>query len=133
MLFLSKVHAEFMRHFQPSQPGNLLFELLVFVERLSGGRLTPHYRSVDWQYNELSLHEVLFGKGSRLSNCLLALIIHPEEQVQLQACRAIFKLQQQTEGAEVALAGETKTGFNNVVFDSIGNIPAAESILMPEC
>uniref|UniRef100_A0A8D2JHB4 Armadillo repeat containing 12 n=1 Tax=Varanus komodoensis TaxID=61221 RepID=A0A8D2JHB4_VARKO len=89
-----QVHPEFLNLFQPSQPGNLLFELLLFMERLCEGRLTPHYQSVHWQYNESSLHEVVFGEDSRLADSLLSLIIHPEEGVQIQACRVILKLQQ---------------------------------------
>lgn len=93
-----KVHPEFLSLFQPSQLGSLLFELLVLVERLCEGRLTPHYQSGHWQYNELSLHEVLFGINSRLADCLLSLIIHPEEEVQIQACRVILKMQLNEEG-----------------------------------
>nr|XP_020650934.1 armadillo repeat-containing protein 12 [Pogona vitticeps] len=93
-----QVYPEFLNLFQTSQPGNLLFELLVFVERLCEGRLTPHYQAVHWQYNESSLHEVLFGDDSRLADCLLSLIIHPEEEVQIQACRVILKLQLNEEG-----------------------------------
>ncbi|XP_053103405.1 armadillo repeat-containing protein 12-like isoform X2 [Hemicordylus capensis] len=76
-----QVHQDFLNLFQPSRSGNLLFELLVFVERLCEGRLTPQYQSVHWQYNELSLHEVLFGEHSHLADNLLSLIIHPEEEM----------------------------------------------------
>nr|KAF6362524.1 armadillo repeat containing 12 [Pipistrellus kuhlii] len=75
------------------QSGSLLFEVLVFAERLSEGRNTPHYRAVKWHYNEKSLHEALFGEKSRLADRLLALVIHPEEEVQIQACKVIVSLQ----------------------------------------
>ncbi|XP_040838888.1 armadillo repeat-containing protein 12 isoform X3 [Ochotona curzoniae] len=78
---------------QSSQPGSLLFEVLVFAERLSEGRNSPHYRAVKWHYNEQSLHEALFGNESRLADRLLALVIHPEEEVQIQACKVIVSLQ----------------------------------------
>ncbi|KAL4676604.1 hypothetical protein H8959_010749 [Pygathrix nigripes] len=75
------------------QPGSLLYEVLVFAERLSEGRNAPHYRAVKWHYNEQSLHESLFGEESRLADRLLALVIHPEEDVQIQACKVIVSLQ----------------------------------------
>ncbi|XP_021562374.1 armadillo repeat-containing protein 12 isoform X3 [Carlito syrichta] len=78
---------------QSTQPGSLLFEVLVFAERLSEGRNAPHYRAVKWHYNEQSLHESLFGEDSRLADRLLALVIHPEEDVQIQACKVIVSLQ----------------------------------------
>uniref|UniRef100_A0A8D0E6W7 Armadillo repeat-containing domain-containing protein n=1 Tax=Salvator merianae TaxID=96440 RepID=A0A8D0E6W7_SALMN len=93
-VLFQKVHSRFLSLFQTSRPGNLLFELLVFVERLCEGRLTLQYQSVPRQYNELSLHEVLFGEESRLADHLLSLIIHPEEEVQIQACRVILKFHQ---------------------------------------
>ncbi|XP_067387752.1 armadillo repeat-containing protein 12 [Emydura macquarii macquarii] len=88
-----QVHADFLNLFHSSLPGNLLYEVLVFVEKLSEGRLTPQYQSVLWEYNELSLHEVLFGEDSRLADRLLSLIIHPEEEVQIQACKVILSIQ----------------------------------------
>ncbi|XP_036024382.1 armadillo repeat-containing protein 12 isoform X3 [Onychomys torridus] len=78
---------------QSSQPGSLLFEVLVFAERLSEGRNATHYRAVKWHYNEQSLHEALFGDESRLADRLLSLVIHPEEEVQIQACKVIVSLQ----------------------------------------
>ncbi|XP_007534313.1 armadillo repeat-containing protein 12 isoform X2 [Erinaceus europaeus] len=88
-----QVHPNFLHLFQSSQPGSLLVEALVFAERLSEGRNTPHYRAVKWHYNEQSLHEALFGDESRLADRLLALVIHPEEEVQIQACKVIVSLQ----------------------------------------
>ncbi|XP_023620552.1 armadillo repeat-containing protein 12 isoform X1 [Myotis lucifugus] len=88
-----QVHTNFLNLFQVKQPGSLLFEVLVFAERLSEGRNTPHYRAVKWHYNEQSLHEALFGEKSRLADRLLALVIHPEEEVQIQACKVIVSLQ----------------------------------------
>ncbi|XP_070312646.1 armadillo repeat-containing protein 12 isoform X4 [Odocoileus virginianus] len=87
------VHSNFLNLFQSTQPGSLLFEVLVFAERLSEGRSSPHYRAVKWHYNEQSLHEALFGDDSRLADRLLALVIHPEEDVQIQACKVIVSLQ----------------------------------------
>ncbi|XP_008838319.1 armadillo repeat-containing protein 12 isoform X2 [Nannospalax galili] len=78
---------------QTSQPGSLLFEVLVFAERLSEGRNASHYGAVKWHYNEQSLHEALFGDESRLADRLLSLVIHPEEEVQIQACKVIVSLQ----------------------------------------
>ncbi|XP_060089271.1 armadillo repeat-containing protein 12-like [Heteronotia binoei] len=126
-----QVCAEFMNFFQPSQPGNLLVAMLVLVERLSEGHLTPHYQSVNWQYNELSLHEVLFGEDSRLSDRLLSLIIHPEEKVQIQSLKVIYKLQL-SEGMEITAVSETDSSLSSFVFGSIGNTTVAESRLS-EC
>ncbi|KAH0618767.1 hypothetical protein JD844_018230, partial [Phrynosoma platyrhinos] len=98
---LAKAPPEFLSLFQPSLPGNLLSELLIFVERLSAGRLSPQYQSVQWQYNDNSLHEVIFGDNSRLSDRLLALIIHPEEEVQAQACKVILSLRLNKEESRV--------------------------------
>ncbi|XP_012790217.1 armadillo repeat-containing protein 12 isoform X1 [Sorex araneus] len=88
-----QVHPTFLNLFQCCRPSNLLYEILVFAERLSEGRNCPHYRAVKWQYNEQSLHEALFGANSRLADRLLALVIHPEEDVQIQACKVIVSLQ----------------------------------------
>ncbi|XP_053459707.1 armadillo repeat-containing protein 12 [Nycticebus coucang] len=88
-----QVHSNFLNLFQSTHPGSLLFEVLVFAERLSEGRNAAHYRAVNWHYNEQSLHEALFGDGSRLADRLLALVIHPEEDVQIQACKVIVSLQ----------------------------------------
>ena len=87
------MHCNFLNLFQSTQPGSLLFEVLVFAERLSEGRSSPHYRAVKWHYNKQSLHEALFGDDSRLADRLLALVIHPEEDVQIQACKVIVSLQ----------------------------------------
>ncbi|XP_012502111.1 PREDICTED: armadillo repeat-containing protein 12 [Propithecus coquereli] len=88
-----QVHSNFLNLFQSTKPGSLLFEVLVFAERLSEGQNASHYRAVKWHYNEQSLHEALFGDESRLADRLLALVIHPEEDVQIQACRVIVSLQ----------------------------------------
>ncbi|KAM6183551.1 armadillo repeat-containing protein 12 isoform 2-T2 [Erethizon dorsatum] len=88
-----QVHSDFLNLFQATQPGSLLLEVLVLAERLSEGRNSPHYRAVKWHYNEQSLHEALFGDESRLADRLLALVIHPEEDVQIQACKVIVSLQ----------------------------------------
>ncbi|XP_045150723.1 armadillo repeat-containing protein 12 [Echinops telfairi] len=88
-----QVHPNFLNLFQSTQPGSLLFEVLVFAERLSEGRNAPHYRVVKWHYNEQSVHEALFRDESRLADRLLALVIHPEEDVQIQACKVIVSLQ----------------------------------------
>ncbi|XP_053248902.1 armadillo repeat-containing protein 12-like isoform X1 [Podarcis raffonei] len=95
---------EFLSLFQPSLPGNLLYEMLVFVERLSEGRLSPQYQSMQWQYSDNSLHETIFGNNSRLSDRLLALIIHPEEEVQAQACKVILSLRLNREESKVVSA-----------------------------
>lgn len=79
----SQVHSNFLNLFQSTQPGSLLLEVLVFAERLSEGRSSPHYRAVKWHYNEQSVHEAVFGDDSRLADRLLALVIHPEEDVQI--------------------------------------------------
>ncbi|XP_057349723.1 armadillo repeat-containing protein 12 isoform X4 [Manis pentadactyla] len=88
-----QVHSNFLNLLQCTQPGSLLFELLVFAERLSEGQNSPHYCAVRWHYSERSLHEALFGEDSRLADRLLALVIHPEEDVQIQACKVIVSLQ----------------------------------------
>lgn len=121
------MHPEFLSLFQPSQLGSLLFELLVLVERLCEGRLTPHYQSGHWQYNELSLYEVLFGNNSRLADCLLSLIIHPEEEVQIQACRVILKLQLNEEG-EMAGIQSTNSSLSKFFYEINVDGPNAEPI-----
>ncbi|XP_029389057.1 armadillo repeat-containing protein 12 [Mus pahari] len=88
-----QVRCNFLNLFQSTQPGSLLFEVLVFAEHLSEGRNATHYRAVKWHYNEQSLHEALFGDESRLADRLLSLVIHPEEEVQIQACKVIVSLQ----------------------------------------
>ncbi|XP_015668080.1 armadillo repeat-containing protein 12 [Protobothrops mucrosquamatus] len=120
-----QVHPEFLSLFQSSQLGSLLFELLVLVERLCEGRLTPHYQSGHWQYNELSLHEVLFGNNSRLADCLLSLIIHPEEEVQIQACRVILKQQLNEEG-EMAGIQNTNSSLSKFFCEINAEGPSAE-------
>ncbi|XP_074167258.1 armadillo repeat-containing protein 12 isoform X2 [Sminthopsis crassicaudata] len=108
-----QVHSNFLNLFQSTQPGSLLFEVLVFAERLSEGRSSPHYRAVNWQYNEQSLHEALFGDESRLADRLLALVIHPEEEVQIQACKVIVSLQcPQDIGNRPSSSLETSSYFN---------------------
>ncbi|KAF6364052.1 armadillo repeat containing 12 [Rhinolophus ferrumequinum] len=109
-----QVHSNFLNLFQASQPGSLLFEVLVFAERLSEGRNTPHYRAVKWHYNEQSLHEALFGDESRLADRLLALVIHPEEEVQIQACKVIVSLQCPKDvGLRTSLGQASRSCFNN--------------------
>ncbi|GAB1300795.1 Armadillo repeat-containing protein 12 [Apodemus speciosus] len=88
-----QVRPNFLNLFQSSQPGSLLLEVLVFAEHLSEGRNATHYRAVKWHYNEQSLHEALFGDESKLADRLLSLVIHPEEEVQIQACKVIVSLQ----------------------------------------
>ncbi|XP_058033822.1 uncharacterized protein LOC131195703 isoform X2 [Ahaetulla prasina] len=99
---LTKAPADFLNLFQTSQPGNLLFEMLVFVEQLSEGRQSPQYQSMQWDYNKNSLHEIIFGDNSRLSERLLALIVHPEEDVQTQACKVILSLKINKEESRIS-------------------------------
>ncbi|XP_042842135.1 armadillo repeat-containing protein 12 isoform X3 [Panthera tigris] len=109
-----QVHANFLNLFQSTQPGSLLFEVLVFAERLSEGRNSPHYRAVKWHYNEQSLHEALFGDESRLADRLLALVIHPEEEVQIQACKVIVSLQcSQDVGVRPSVCQPSRSYFNS--------------------
>ncbi|XP_008590243.1 PREDICTED: armadillo repeat-containing protein 12 [Galeopterus variegatus] len=109
-----QVHSNFLTLFQSTQPGSLLFEVLVFAERLSEGRNAPHYRAVKWHYNERSLHEALFGDESRLADRLLALVIHPEEDVQIQACKVIVSLQcPQDVGARPSSCQPSHSYFRN--------------------
>lgn len=106
------MHADFLNLFHASLSGNLLREVLVFAERLSEGRLTPQYQSVHWEYNELSLHEALFGDSSRLADRLLALIVHPEEEVQIQACKVILSIQlSKEEAATISTAQRVQSSF----------------------
>ncbi|XP_042317357.1 armadillo repeat-containing protein 12-like [Sceloporus undulatus] len=129
---------EFLSLFQPSLPGNLLCELLIFVERLSAGRLSPQYQSVQWQYNDNSLHEVIFGDTSRLSDRLLALIIHPEEEVQAQACKVILSLRLNKEesrvisglpfGANISVHPLESTRASQADTSSLSNHPLFSSI-----
>ncbi|XP_039179329.1 armadillo repeat-containing protein 12-like isoform X4 [Crotalus tigris] len=93
---------DFLNLFQTSQPGNLLYEMLVLLERLSEGRQSPQYLSMQWDYNKNSLHEIIFGDNSRLSERLLALIVHPEEDVQTQACKVILSLKINKEESRIS-------------------------------
>nr|XP_031290711.1 armadillo repeat-containing protein 12 isoform X2 [Camelus dromedarius] len=108
-----QVQSNFLNLFQSTQPGSLLFEVLVFAERLSEGRSSPHYRAVKWHYNEQSVHEALFGDDSRLADRLLALVIHPEEDVQIQACKVIVSLQCPPEVGVLPSCPPSHSCFNN--------------------
>ncbi|XP_060629170.1 armadillo repeat-containing protein 12-like isoform X1 [Anolis sagrei] len=129
----SQAPPEFLSLFQPSLPGNLLCELLIFVERLSAGRLSPQYQSVQWHYNDNSLHEVIFGDNSRLSDRLLALIIHPEEEVQTEACKVILSLRLNKEesrvlsgppfGANISIGPLESTRISQADNSSLSNHP----------
>ncbi|XP_077192443.1 armadillo repeat-containing protein 12-like isoform X2 [Paroedura picta] len=133
---------DFLSFFLPSLPEHLLYEMLVFVEQLSEGRLTPQYQSTQWQYNDLSLHTVIFGDNTHLSDRLLALVVHPEEEVQLQACRAILSLRLNKDGNRVIsnLPFSTDISAHNIAstrsnqpnllpFDpSISSSPATSSV-----
>ncbi|XP_039179328.1 armadillo repeat-containing protein 12-like isoform X3 [Crotalus tigris] len=99
---LTKAPTDFLNLFQTSQPGNLLYEMLVLLERLSEGRQSPQYLSMQWDYNKNSLHEIIFGDNSRLSERLLALIVHPEEDVQTQACKVILSLKINKEESRIS-------------------------------
>uniref|UniRef100_A0A8D0H7R0 Armadillo repeat-containing domain-containing protein n=1 Tax=Sphenodon punctatus TaxID=8508 RepID=A0A8D0H7R0_SPHPU len=88
-----QVNPNFLNLFQNLQLENFLSELLFFVEKLSEGCLSPQYRAMHWEYNELSLHEILFGNNSHLADCLICLLMNREEEVQKQACNVILSLQ----------------------------------------
>ncbi|XP_020653566.3 armadillo repeat-containing protein 12 [Pogona vitticeps] len=120
---------EFLSLFQPSLPGNLLCELLVFVECLSVGRLSPQYQSVDWQYSDNSLHETIFGENSRLPDRLLALIIHPEEDVQAQACKVIPSLRLNREESKMASGPPFDANISVQPLESTRISQAANSVL----
>ncbi|XP_038605524.1 armadillo repeat-containing protein 12 [Tachyglossus aculeatus] len=102
-----QVRPDFLSLFQPTQPGGLLCEALVLAERLSEGRGSPHYQAVQWEYNEQSLHAALFGDASRLADRLLALVVHPEEEVQIHACKVIVSLQYPSEAGSQARPVDT--------------------------
>ncbi|XP_066480744.1 armadillo repeat-containing protein 12-like [Tiliqua scincoides] len=123
-----QVHPDFLNLFQPSRPGNLLYELLVFVEQLTEGRLAPQYQLTYQQYNELSLHEVLFGNDSRIADHLLSLVIHPEEEVQIQACRVILKLQ--LEDREISSNQNPDAAFGSFLAESNIGSPLASSTII---
>ncbi|XP_062450782.1 armadillo repeat-containing protein 12 [Rhea pennata] len=97
-----QVQPDFLRLLHASQPGGLLREALVLVETLHEGCLSPAYRAARREYNEQSLHQALFGEDSRLADHLLAVFVHPEEEVQLQACKVILSLQLGKEDAAAA-------------------------------
>ncbi|XP_015267307.1 PREDICTED: armadillo repeat-containing protein 12-like [Gekko japonicus] len=119
-----QVPPEFLSLFHPSLPGNLLHEMLVFVERLNERRLTPQYQSIHWQYNNFSLHSIIFGENSRLSDRLLALIIHPEEEVQIQACKVILSLRLNKEESKVISSLPFSADISSYSNDpSLGNLP----------
>ncbi|XP_029429294.1 armadillo repeat-containing protein 12 isoform X2 [Rhinatrema bivittatum] len=88
-----QVFPDFLSLFSPQLPGNVLCQMLILVQSLNVGMNNPQYQSVFWEYNEESLHEALFGQDSRLPNKLLALILHPEEDVQRQVCQVILCLE----------------------------------------
>ncbi|XP_061486605.1 armadillo repeat-containing protein 12-like [Rhineura floridana] len=133
---------EFLSLFQSSLPGNLLYEMLVFVERLSEGRLSPQYQSMQWQYGDNSLHETIFGDNSRLSDRLLALIIHPEEEVQAQACKVILSLRLNREesrvvsalpfGANISVYPLESTRISQVNNSTLSNHPFSPTTLSTE-
>ncbi|XP_068773949.1 armadillo repeat-containing protein 12 isoform X2 [Struthio camelus] len=110
-----QVQPDFLSLLHASQPGSLLREMLVFVEVLNEGCLSPAYQAAHHEYNEQSLHEALFGEGSRLADRLLAVFVHPEEEVQLQACKVILSLQL---GKEDATATTLSSHSFDTTFDT---------------
>ncbi|XP_025912301.1 armadillo repeat-containing protein 12 [Apteryx rowi] len=99
-----QVQPDFLSLLQPSQPGELLREMLLLVEALNAGCRSAAYRAARRQHGERSLHAALFGDGSRLADRLLAAFAHPEEEVQLRACKVILGLRLRKEDADTTTA-----------------------------
>lgn len=102
----------------------------MFVEQLTDVRQAPQYQSTHQQYNELSLHEILFGDESRIADHLLSLVIHPEEEVQIQACRVILKMQ--LEEGEIAGNQNPDAAFSSFLVESDIRTPFASSTIISE-
>ncbi|KAM8795895.1 armadillo repeat-containing protein 12 [Eudromia elegans] len=105
-----QVQPDFLSLLHASQPGALLREMLRLVEVLHEGSQRPAFRAARRPYGERSLQRALFGDDSRLAERLLAVFVHPEEEVQLQACKVILSLQLAKEdAANGAAAGADAT------------------------
>ncbi|XP_026533924.1 armadillo repeat-containing protein 12-like isoform X3 [Notechis scutatus] len=128
----TKVPADFLNLFQTSHPGNLLCKMLAFVERLSEGRQSPQYQSMQWDYNKNSLHEIIFGDNSRLSERLLALIVHPEEDVQTQACKLILSLKINKEESRIFSGHHLGSEFSGYPLESTRQSQIANASLISQ-
>ncbi|XP_021233059.1 armadillo repeat-containing protein 12 isoform X2 [Numida meleagris] len=104
-----QVPENFLTTLQTSLSGPVLYELLLLLEVLHEGCTQPRRTAVHNSTDTCSLHEALFGDSSRLAELLLATFVHPEEEVQLQACRVILSLQFCTPGRNLAATTTTTT------------------------
>ncbi|XP_035202754.1 armadillo repeat-containing protein 12 isoform X1 [Oxyura jamaicensis] len=103
-----QVQPEFLSLMNNSQPAKLLCEMLALVEVLHGGCAKPRRPSKSPQSGSCSLYEVLFGENSHLADHLLVMFVHPEESVQLHACRLIMSLQLYKLDMEIAAGALSK-------------------------
>ncbi|XP_040391686.1 armadillo repeat-containing protein 12 isoform X3 [Cygnus olor] len=108
------------------QPGKLLCEMLLLVEVLHGGCAKSRRPSKSPKSGSCSLYEVLFGENSHLDKHLLVMFVHPEERVQLQACKLIMSLRLYKLDAEIAAAALSKHGAGSAA--SLHVSPSGESI-----
>lgn len=123
---LGQVRPEFLSLMNNSQPGKLLCEMLLLVEVLHGGCAKPRRPSKSPKSGSCSLYEVLFGENSHLDEHLLVMFVHPEERVQLQACKLIMSLWLYKLDAEIAAAALGKHGAGSAA--SLHVSPSGESI-----
>uniref|UniRef100_A0A8B9C5L5 Armadillo repeat containing 12 n=1 Tax=Anser brachyrhynchus TaxID=132585 RepID=A0A8B9C5L5_9AVES len=121
-----QVRPEFLSLMNNSQPGKLLCEMLLLVEVLHGGCAKPRRPSKSPKSGSCSLYEVLFGENSHLDEHLLVMFVHPEERVQLQACKLIMSLWLYKLDAEIAAAALGKHGAGSAA--SLHVSPSGESI-----
>nr|XP_047926875.1 armadillo repeat-containing protein 12 isoform X2 [Anser cygnoides] len=121
-----QVRPEFLSLMNNSQPGKLLCEMLLLVEVLHRGCAKPRRPSKSPKSGSCSLYEVLFGENSHLDEHLLVMFVHPEERVQLQACKLIMSLWLYKLDAEIAAAALGKHGAGSAA--SLHVSPSGESI-----
>ncbi|KAM9184884.1 armadillo repeat-containing protein 12 isoform 2-T2 [Mergus octosetaceus] len=99
-----QVRPEILSLLNNSQPEKLLMEMLLLLEVLHGGCTKPRRPSKSPKSDSCSLYEVLFGENSNLANHLMVMFVHPEQKVQVQACKLIMKLQLHKLDAEITTA-----------------------------
>ncbi|XP_068516402.1 armadillo repeat-containing protein 12 isoform X2 [Anas acuta] len=99
-----QVRPEILSLLNNSQPEKLLSELLLLLEVLHEGCSQPRRPSKSPKSDSCSLYEVLFGENSDLADRLMVMFVHPDQTVQVQACKLVMKLQLHRLDGEVAAA-----------------------------
>ncbi|MEE6492903.1 hypothetical protein FKM82_016667 [Ascaphus truei] len=88
-----QVFPDFLNLFNTSLPADMTREMLHLLQTLCAGCSSPIYQALSWTYNDDSLCEALFGEVSHLADNLLSLIMHTDEDVQIEVSKIIVTLQ----------------------------------------